>query len=241
LVDDKGKSSISAEDFAVAVVDEIEMIYQVGNLAPTISSFSVRATAKGPDGGRKDEGPRVYRAIAFKAEDGNDDKLSYVIEFRQVPSTNWIEIAKDLAEPKYTWDTRTVGDGTYELRVTASDAPSNPPAAALKAVRLSGRVVVDNTPPVVTDLSVYADKGVYHVSGRVTDAGSRVAGISYSLDSQDKWTAVLPADGIADSPDEAFHFDLKDLEPGSHRLAVKALDEYNNAGYATATVTVPNK
>src|SRR5438034_2120533 len=53
----------------------------------------------------------------------------------------------------------TLPDGAYYLKITALDAPSNPPAAALTTERESERFEVDNTPPVVEDLRVGPPSG----------------------------------------------------------------------------------
>ncbi len=45
---------------------------------------------------------------------------------------------KDNLEQKfYSWDTTTLPDGAYYLKIVASDASSNPPALALKTERES--------------------------------------------------------------------------------------------------------
>ena len=47
-------------------------------------------------------------------------------------------------------------DGAYYLKIVASDAPSNPPAVALKTERESERFEVDNTPPAIEHLEAAA-------------------------------------------------------------------------------------
>ena len=222
---------------AAPAVQQVKVVYQVGNLAPAVSGVSVQATARSAAGG-EEKGPKAMRQIAIRAGDPNGDKLLLAIYFRQAGTENWIKIAEKLETPAYTWDTRTVGDGTYELKVVASDSPSNPPAAALEASRVSEPVLVDNTAPVMKDLAAKTDGGKVAVSGTATDSGSRLTALAYSVDSQEDWVALLPADGICDSNTEKFSFDLKDLKPGPHRIAVRMTDQFGNEGYGTVTVTV---
>ena len=60
---------------------------------------------------------------------------------------------KDKLDQKfYSWDTTTLPDGAYYLKIVATDAPSNPPALALKTERESERFEVDNTAPVIEHL-----------------------------------------------------------------------------------------
>ncbi len=223
-------------------VRQVQMIYQVGNLPPVVSAVTVKASAKSV-GKRppKGNGAMPFRQIAIKAADVNGDKLVYKIEFREMPSRIWVQITEKLKTPKFGWDTRTVADGVYELRVTASDSISNPPADALSAARISEIVTVDNTPPVIEDFGAQPLAGKILLRGRAFDAASRIVSLHYSVDSQEKWTAMACEDGIADSDRESFRFDLADLEAGEHRITVKIEDLYGNIGYASLAVTIPRK
>ena len=220
------------------VVREVELIYQVGNLPPTVTSVTVKPSAKGKTGGRSGAGgAKAFRHVTVKATDPNGDRLSFTIEFRHIGSQNWIQIAKDLKVSKYVWDTRTVGDGLYELRVRASDSRSNPPDSALTSGRISEPVVVDNTSPIVNIVGVKTVEERIVVSGSVLDASSRVVSLGYSVDSQEKWTVLGVTDGISDADREDFRFELTELEPGPHRIAVKVEDLYGNVGYGYVNVT----
>ena len=52
-----------------------------------------------------------------------------------------------LTETTFEWDTRTVTDGQYQVKVVASDALANPPGDGKTTSRVSEYYVVDNTPP----------------------------------------------------------------------------------------------
>ena len=66
------------------------------------------------------------------ATDDNDDTLSFKVEIRGVNETGWKLVKDNLRERYYSWDSTAFPDGKYVLRVTASDAPSNPPDRALR-------------------------------------------------------------------------------------------------------------
>jgi len=223
---------------SIPVVQHVRIIYQVGNLPPAVSALTVTPSDKGASRSTSTGGAKAFRHVAVKASDPNGDRLSFTIEFRQKGAKAWIRIAKDLKEPKYVWDTRTVPDGAYELRVRASDSPSNAPASALTAGRISNILVVDNTAPVVRDLGAKPADGKVLLSGSAVDATSRIVSLQYAVDSQDEWVVMAPLDGIADADSESFRVELTDLKPGPHRIAVKVIDLYGNAGYASIGVTV---
>ena len=219
-------------------VSGVQVVYQVGNLAPTLAGVNIAASEKSQQGNEPPGSPKAYRHVDIKALDQNGDKLRFEIAFREIGSEGWIVITDDLMLPKFIWDTRSVGDGTYELRVEASDDPSNPAGQALSSARISEPVVVDNTAPVVGKLSAKIAGGKAVVAGQVEDATSRITEIEYSVNSQDKWHAIGPADGICDSNIEKFSFDVEDLKPGTYRIAVQATDLCGNVGYGSVSVRV---
>ncbi|MFW6066678.1 MAG: hypothetical protein ACOC9S_07635, partial [Planctomycetota bacterium] len=219
-------------------VRSVEVIRQVANLPPHVSAVEVEASAGAPNQHQGAEGPLHFRTVKVEATDPNADRIVLHIKFREMGEQRWITLAEDLEQPMYVWDTRGVADGTYELRVTVSDSPSNPPASAMESSRISAPVVVDNTAPVVRELSADVVDGAVTVKGQATDVGSRIAEIHYAVDSATEWTAVLPADGICDSDEERFVFELSDLDEGAHRVSVRVKDVFGNAGYGNLSVSV---
>src|SRR5438034_11395712 len=118
----------------------------------------------------------------------------------------------------------TLPDGAYYLKITALDAPSNPPAAALTTERESERFEVDNTPPVVEDLRVGPPSGKmsggHPTSFAARDATSAIDRAQYSLDGGE-WILVSPSNGISDAPVEHYDFGIVARSPGEHTLAVR--------------------
>jgi len=177
--------------------------------------------------------------ITWKARDPNDDRLTFNLYIRQAGRTRWIRIAEDLEKPKYAWDSKTVPDGRYEIRLVASDGPDNPPDTALARARISEPFIVDNSPPRIEALRWRAVRaGTYRVQARLVDAWTHIEVCEYALDSAEDFTAVLPTDDIFDSKRETIDFEIGPLEPGEHILTVKATDEYGNTAYAWLVLTV---
>ena len=88
----------------------------------------------------------------WSAHDDNDDDLHYSIYFRGENEHEWKLLKDKLDQKFYSWDSTTLPDGAYYLKIIATDAPSNPPAISLKTERESERFEVDNTPPVIEGL-----------------------------------------------------------------------------------------
>src|SRR5437762_7893477 len=98
-----------------------------------------------------------YRTVLWTAHDDNEDELQFAVYYRGENEKEWKLFKENLEQKFYSWDTTTLPDGTYYLKIVASDAPSNPPALALKKERESERFEVDNTAPVVKIMGTISD------------------------------------------------------------------------------------
>jgi len=153
----------------------------------------------------------------------------------------------NLEQKFYSWDTTTLPDGAYYLKIVASDAPSKPNALEPKTERASERFEVDNTPPTIEHLQAnLATTGfgtlpkiqTVLVSFTARDASSSIERAQYSLDGGD-WILMAPSVGISDALVEQYNFSLPVLGPGEHTIAVRAYDRFENVGSAKTTFTVP--
>ena len=114
---------------------------------------------------------------------------------------------------KYTWDTGSIPDGYYVVRVEASDEQANPDELTLRSSAASEPIRVDNHPPRIEQLKVHKGR----VKGRVVDELGPIARIQMSIDAG-PWRDVFPTDSLLDSPSEGF-----DVPIGACRLAVISL------------------
>jgi hypothetical protein len=176
-------------------------------------------------------GRRAYskglETLQWRAEDENGDELTYDILFRREGDTTWKVLRRGVTDTIFAWDTNTVPNGSYFVKVVASDGPSNPAGIALTGERESSAFDIDNSPPVVTITGARVDRGRTTVTFDVKDDHSPIQRVEFSEDGQ-QWRAVFPTDGIADSRQE--HYELTVDHLLSERgLTVRALDAMNNA------------
>lgn len=183
---------------------------------------------------------KSYQSAVWSAHDDNDDELIYTIYYRGEGEKNW-KLLKDRVEQKfYSWDTSTMPDGAYYLKIVASDSPSNPPEDALTAQRESERFEVDNTPPVVENLRAESASPEVRVRFEARDSYSAIARAEYSLDAGD-WKLVFPVGQLTDAPQESYEIVLHGLAPGEHTLAVRVYDQFENGASSKVTFSVPLK
>ena len=183
------------------------------------------------------EGPQPVRIIQWQAADPNGDALRYDLYLRGQGEPTWILLEEDLAQTQYAWDTATVADGWYEIKVVASDRADNPAETALEASKISDPILVDNTAPVLSKVQVQVKAGGdVEVRFAARDATSRLTAAAYTVDSADEWRPLAPADGLFDGKQKEFRFTIGKLLPGLHRLALRAADEAQNIGHAARTL-----
>jgi hypothetical protein len=231
---------VSDEGLHSPVIREVAVASTVANLAPNVEEVTVERITKSDKQG--------WFEVKCKAQDDNGDTLIYRIDFRKLGRSRWIELAKDVEQPSYEWDGRTVEDGRYEIRVTASDERSNSPQTALTASRVSDPVVVDNTGPAIeirsaggetkTDkpVEIHGNKAVVKLAA--VDQLSVIGELAYTLDSDTDWKTAVPDDLVYDTTAEAFTISLDKLEAGEHVLAFRAKDDVGNTTYKTVELDV---
>ncbi len=163
----------------------------------------------------------------WAATDENGDTLIYKVEIRGVKESTW-RLLKDNVKEKYlSWDSTAFPDGEYVVRVCASDAPSNPPAQALDAVRESEPFVIDNTPPQILNLTAAASGNKVDVRWRARDARSDIDRAEYSVNGGE-WLLVQPVSRLSDAPEEEYHLAIDRAGAGEQVIAVRVTDEFDN-------------
>ena len=140
--------------------------------------------------------------------------------------TEWKPLKEKVTEKYLSWDRPRFPDGDYRLRVTATDAPSNPPAEALTAQLESGPFTIDNTPPAISGLTASRSGGKLMVRWHAADALSNLDRAEYSLDGGD-WMVAQPVTKVSDSPALDYELSL-DAPPGEHTVAVRVWDGNDN-------------
>lgn len=181
-------------------------------------------------------GRKVYQkglqTFVWKADDDNDDRLQYDIYYRREGETAWRPLKRGLWDPIFVWDTTSVPDGTYFIKVIATDAPSNSPATALTGELESSSFDVDNTAPAVHAQPATRSGSRATLQFTVEDAQSAVQRVEYSLDGS-RWQVAYPVDGIADSRREQYQISV-DAGEGARTVIIRAADAMNNVTTAVA-------
>lgn len=235
-----------------AVVRDLTIHHQPVNLLARLTEVQVGEdpsgrVAKGakPSGALRLRSPMVK--LRWKVENPDEDELSYRVYLRRVETTrsggttpegsNWLRILgpEALQKTEHEWNSETVADGMYELRVVASDDRSNPPERALSHEFVTPTFVVDNKRPEITGLRY--DRSTHSLHGRASDATSPLGDLSVVIDGNE----ILPmqtVDGVLDDLSEDFSMKLPPLAKGLHTVLVRASDGADNVGSAQLMIQV---
>jgi hypothetical protein len=181
---------------------------------------------------------RGLRTVQWRGTDPDGDQLHYKVERRAEGATDWIKIVDNLESAALTWDTNSLPDGRYRLRVTATDAASNAVGEEKTVVVESPPFTIDNTPPRIVTFQATGETRALKIEGEAVDEGGRLGQLDVAVDEGD-WRALTPDGGLTDSPRATFHARLPDIEPGEHTVSVRAADLAGNVTTRATRVTVP--
>jgi WD40 repeat protein len=204
--------------------------------------FAAQTAAAAASSGQPGPGPALGRRIyqkglqtfVWKADDDNDDRLQFDILYRREGETNWKVLHRGVTDPIFVWDTTSVPDGTYFVKVSASDALSNSPGAALVGELESVSFDIDNTAPRIELQPATRTGARTTITFTVRDDQSSVQRVEYSLDAS-RWRLAYPKDGIADSRREDFEVRLDEGE-AARSVIIRATDAMNNVATGVAEI-----
>jgi hypothetical protein len=168
-----------------------------------------------------------YRTLVWGADDGNEDDLVYSIYARREDESQWRLLEKDWPEQIYAVDTVSLPDGIYLFKVIASDKLSNPPGSALQGEKVSQRLTIDNSAPLLENIQITKEGAKLKVSFLAEDALSPIQEARV-LVRPSAWQQVVPSDGICDSTRESFSFSLDLPADADNLITIMVKDAHAN-------------
>jgi hypothetical protein len=174
---------------------------------------------------------RAYQTVLWDADDENGDALTYSIWIKADGDRDWRLLEDRWSDVLYSFSTAHWTDGIYTLKITASDAPSNPPGEEKKGEKTSPAFVIDNTPPVIRNLKVEKAEGGLIVSFDAEDQFSPIKDARVLI-RPGEWRVIHPVDGICDSRTESFKARVPQPAGSDNVLTIQVRDAVGNAAAA---------
>jgi len=213
---------------------QTSLAYLINNQKPRLASlvFAEQAQpqqAQTPQQPGQPPAPIVRnttRTITWQAQDTEGEQLGYRVFYKKEGLKYWIPLHQDalIFANSFSWDTASLADGEYRVKVVVTDEKSNSPETALSDEKISNPFRIDNTPPQIT---LKINKGT--CSGKAIDQLSPLRRIQYSLDGKE-WKQLAPKDNLLDTKEEEFELVLDKLDKGLHAVTIMAFDEAGNFG-----------
>jgi sugar lactone lactonase YvrE len=232
----------TADNAQTPSLSRLTIAYAQTNLPPVVKTMQVK---------NEEDGRAQGRSVTWEASDPNSDSLAVSIFIRGENESDWKALQKDkVAITKYTLDTDRLPDGWYQVKLVVSDKPSRPLGSELSGEKISPRLLIDNTPPRVDEISAtqstagtlpaFASKtgGVpFRLTFLVKDDYSLIQKCDVSVNLKD-WQPVAPESGIFDEQTERFSVEVE-LERGENVVVIRAQDRSGNTGTGKKIVKTP--
>ena len=176
-------------------------------------------------------------SLQWSAEDGNGDRLLFDVMVRRIDESEFKTIRRDISETFATIDGLTLADGQYIFKIVAKDSLSNPIGESLTGSLTSDPLLIDNSPPTVSQSgNAEMDGKQATIRFEAIDRGDRITRAEYSINGGE-WTAVISNDGINDDSTERFTVRFHTQQIGEYSIVIRVYDMAGNSGSTRSVVT----
>jgi hypothetical protein len=180
--------------------------------------------------------------VSWLANDPDQDDLSYTVYFRGEGESEWKLLQEKLRQNYLQLNPDSLPDGTYRLRVVASDGEQNPAATARTVERVSAPFLVDYSSPQVEWVGVQrsgtasASQGPQAtITFRAGDLASGLTRAEYAMDAE-PLQPLYSDDGIIDGRQETFTVRVVPTDGQEHLLTIRVYDSAGNVGVGKAVL-----
>jgi len=137
------------------------------------------------------------------------------------------------------WDTTSLPDGQYSLKVVATDRVSNPTDPQTSQAISEPFLIVNSAPTItLSGLPAIGPDKTVKVQGVASQALVSITAVQYRIDGGE-WLAAVSADGLFDGPRESFTVTTVPLSSGKHTIEVEAFNSAGQKATEKTEVTVP--
>jgi sugar lactone lactonase YvrE len=178
---------------------------------------------------------RGHIGARWAVTDPNGDGMIYKVEIRGAGEKEW-KLLRDKVKEKYlSWESNAWPDGDYQIRVTASDEPDNPPASALTSQLESELFTIDNTAPQISGLTGSRTGDTLVLKWTARDDRSVISRAEYSVNGRD-WILAEPATRLSDAPQLEYSVSIPTGNESEIATAVRVTDEFENTSVEKVVV-----
>jgi hypothetical protein len=153
-------------DEKAAQLTRVEVLYRTKNSAPQVGVAA-------PRGGEFWSGKQK---VSWQGRDADSDTLRYKLSISSDDGATWQSVATDTpTDDSFDLDTSKYKDGTYRVKVEASDAARNPDDPQSDQ-DISQPFTIDNTAPEISGARMVSTPEGWRLTATISDATSPIAG-----------------------------------------------------------------
>ncbi|MGL4561510.1 MAG: hypothetical protein ACRCV0_04395 [Brevinema sp.] len=212
------KATLTSDNKAKPYIYEIKFPYTQQNLSPVIENVSIVQSNKDT-------------MLSWTANDPNNDTLEYDVYLADDGMQKIKITTQPIQGTNFLIMNERFPSGYKRITLVASDKPSNATKTALTSEYHSIPILIDNESPIIADIRI--NKKNKTGSVRVIDQLSVLKQVIVIFNGT-KQVSLLPNDGIFDSKEEEFNFEIP-LEETTF-VQINAVDTAQNI--ATKGITV---
>ncbi len=242
------KCHLNGRSSSIPVIDKVSVAYKQFNRSPHLSSVIVHSPGKYIDLEdvrskainqlREHEGllypvslpeeqeKRQYRSVDWIFDDPNMDALLFSVYYKRTQDKRWRKLVSGWDLNVYSWDSSTMADGEYQIKVVTTDSLNNSADVVQTHSRVSQPFLIDNTPPELVAFSTMRKAKLIDITFTVQDQYHLLGPVEYSVNAE-KWQHLYPADGMMDSKQEFFTVSVAAEQPEMD-IAIRIIDEIGN-------------
>lgn len=153
--------------------------------------------------------------VVWNVNDPDEDNVVSTLSIRRTGTDAWTDLAVATPDTYAQFDIAHLPEGVYQTRLVITETAPRPAPDRLSATFETDNLLVDRSPPVISEASVRRADGRVLITVRAKDALSQLAGVEFSLNNGLRETVEHPADGILDGRDETFVLDLPETKASS--------------------------
>ncbi|MEJ7860634.1 MAG: hypothetical protein WKF90_03240 [Pyrinomonadaceae bacterium] len=238
-------------------VDDVQISYLPGNIAPEILSIQILPTNVGllanppiqidPNIENSGLDPQIFglppimnilprriyqrgaRSLQWTTEDRNGDKLEFSIYYREAGENDFKLLRENFRENFFTIDSLSLADGRYIFKIIAKDSPSNPVSQSLTGEKISESFDIDNALPSVSAVGTPQISGdKARITFEATESSSFLQKAEFSVNGS-AWREVYADDGISDSFRERYTLEILLKDGDEHTVTLRVFDANGNA------------
>jgi hypothetical protein len=142
--------------------------------------------------------------VYWNITDPDGDLLTYSFSIRNYKSDTWLDLAVNVRESFVQFDISHLEDGLYATRLSTTEQAPRTPGDRLTVAFETDDLLIDKTPPVISDAKISREGDTVTVSISGRDELSLLDSAEFTFNNGYHEIVTQPADGIRDSRAETF-------------------------------------